>query len=431
VDREEVAQRMRAYFDRNYDWNEYLSIAGALAGAQARFDPKSAREKALASESFREDRVVRYALRPFDARWCYYTPVRPIWNEPRPALWAQCWPGNEFLMTRPAGVASPEGVPFCFTRLLGDNDALRGHAYYFPLRIRNGKRLSKKGQHTLFELLGEEAEDAAVANLSQAARDYLAKLSLKDPDTDADTARLPWMHALAIGYSPAYLAENADGVRRDWPRIPLPDSRKTLLESAALGRRVAALLDTESEVPGVTAGKVDPLVRTIGALSRVGGGTLDPDAGDLAVTAGWGHAGKGGVTMPAKGRILDREYDKAEREALAAAAEAGGLSPETALALFGPTTRDVYLNDVAYWKNVPGNVWGYSIGGYQVIKKWLSYREEGLLGRALRTEEAREVTNMARRLAAIILMQPALDENYRRVKAATYVWPTKAYSTST
>ena len=63
------------------------------------------------------------------------------------------------------------------------------------------------------------------------------------------------MHALAIGYSPAYLSENADGIRRDWPRIPLPDNRKTLEASAALGRQVAALLDTESEVSGVTAGK--------------------------------------------------------------------------------------------------------------------------------------------------------------------------------
>ena len=52
---------------------------------------------------------------------------------------------------------------------------------------------------------------------------------------------------------------------------------------------------------------------------------------------------------------------------------------------------------MAYWKNIPANVWEYYIGGYQVIKKWLSYREQELLGRALRVEEAREVTNMARR----------------------------------
>ena len=72
------------------------------------------------------------------------------------------------------------------------------------------------------------------------------------------------------------------------------------------------------------------------------------------------------------------------------------------------------------------NVWEYYVGGYQVVKKWLSYREAKVLGRAIKPEEAREFMNIARRLTAIVLMQPALDENYRRVKAATYVWPAKA-----
>jgi hypothetical protein len=44
----------------------------------------------------------------------------------------------------------------------------------------------------------------------------------------------------------------------------------------------------------------------------------------------------------------------------------------------------------------PARVWDYTIGGYQVIKKWLSYREHDLLGRPLTTEEAREVMNIAR-----------------------------------
>ena len=83
----------------------------------------------------------------------------------------------------------------------------------------------------------------------------------------------------------------------------------------------------------------------------------------------------------------------------------------------------MYLNDVAYWKNIPANVWEYYIGGYQVIKKWLSYREQELLGRALRAEEAREVTGMARRLARIVLLQPILDANYTIAKAHAYAWP--------
>jgi hypothetical protein len=87
------------------------------------------------------------------------------------------------------------------------------------------------------------------------------------------------------------------------------------------------------------------------------------------------------------------------------------------------TTRAVWLNERVYWRNVPEHVWDYTIGGYQVIKKWLSYREAPLLGRALNETEAREVQAMARRIAAILLLEPALDANYAAVTAATYAWP--------
>jgi hypothetical protein len=46
--------------------------------------------------------------------------------------------------------------------------------------------------------------------------------------------------ALAAGYAPASLSENADGIRQDWPRVPLPDSREALEHSARLGREEGA-----------------------------------------------------------------------------------------------------------------------------------------------------------------------------------------------
>jgi hypothetical protein len=82
----------------------------------------------------------------------------------------------------------------------------------------------------------------------------------------------------------------------------------------------------------------------------------------------------------------------------------------------------IHPKSVAYWRNVPQRVWEYTIGGYQVIKKWLSYRERDLLGRALLPEEAREVTAIARRIAALLLLAPQLDANYRAVAAATHPW---------
>jgi hypothetical protein len=56
------------------------------------------------------------------------------------------------------------------------------------------------------------------------------------------------------------------------------------------------------------------------------------------------------------------------------------------------------------------------LGGYQVIKKWLSYRENKILERDITVAEAREVTAMTRRIAALIALEKTLDENYERVK---------------
>ena len=58
-----------------------------------------------------------------------------------------------------------------------------------------------------------------------------------------------------------------------------------------------------------------------------------------------------------------------------------------------------------------------SLGGYQVIKKWLSYREQAVLGRLLRAEEVLYVSQMVRRIAAVLALGPALDANYRACAA--------------
>jgi hypothetical protein len=71
------------------------------------------------------------------------------------------------------------------------------------------------------------------------------------------------------------------------------------------------------------------------------------------------------------------------------------------------------------------------LGGYQVIKKWLSYREKGpdekpLFGRPITTDEARYVGQMVRRIAALLLLGPALDANYEAAKRNTYSWGTRS-----
>jgi len=399
---------------------EIRAIAPAFMKSSGEYDAQATRDKLKGNVHFDRKNIRKYPFKPFDVRLAYLDPaIQPLFSRPSPDL-LQHAPirGNCYFITRDTADKVPEGPPFYFSSLVCDYDSISGHARHFPVLLAqtpNAKNKPTKGQNSLLS-------EAPAPNLSRTALAYLAALKIKDPDGDLELAGLIWMHALAIGYSPAYLTENADGIRRDWPRIPLPASRKALQASAALGEQVAALLDTEADVPGVTCGKITPAFKTIGSIAKVGGGAIDRRGNDLAITAAWGHKGKGGVTMPAKGKCVPRPYDPAEARAIEAEAAARGMSAKDAAKLLGAETCDVYLNGVAYWRNIPLGVWEYYIGGYQVIKKWLSYREEELLGRAIKPEEAREVMNMARRIAAIILLQPKLDENYRAVVRTTYDW---------
>ena len=73
---------------------------------------------------------------------------------------------------------------------------------------------------------------------------------------------------------------------------------------------------------------------------------------------------------------------------------------------------DLCVSGIAFWTAVPVRVWEYTLGGYQVLKKWLSYREEPLLGRPLHEDEAKYFAQVVRRISAILLMGPALDSSY-------------------
>ena len=135
---------------------------------------------------------------------------------------------------------------------------------------------------------------------------------------------------------------------------------------------------------GLTAGTLRSELAAIAVPSTGDGRNRVGD--DFALTADWADA-----VMPALCRAGEREYTAAEREALG-----------NAIAVLGNATVDVYLNDSARWSNIPAAVWNYKQGGYQVLKKWLSYRESKVLGRSLVPEEVQHFTYTARRIAMIL-----------------------------
>jgi len=413
-----LADRISAYFDATISDDEIKKIHPSLMMTGNRIVGPEARKKILNEFRYDESRIVRYPYKPLDTRWCYLENLRPLFSEPSPQLINQGFPGNAFFITRDAADKDGEGIPFYFSSRICDYDSISGHARHIPLLI-NVNTL-RNTLHAVF-LDKRDIKAELVPNISEAAIEYLESNGVTYRN-DYYTANLIWMHTLAIGYSPLYLSENADGIKQDWPRIPLPNDKALLSASAKLGKQVAALLDTEGQVTSVTSGKIRPELRKIAECAKVGGGNLNIGVGESALTVGWGHGGKDGITMPGKGKIVERDYTTEEKATIEEGAKAIGLTLELALIHLGETTCDIYLNESAYWKNVPRKVWDYTIGGYQVMKKWLSYREQALLGRPLTAEEITEVTGMARRIAAIVLLEPELDDNYLKAKNNSYAW---------
>lgn len=405
VDRDVLVDRMETYFDPEVTDREMERASPRSMSGTSRFNGPEIR-RYLQERGFMRDRVVRYAYRPFDVRWLYWEPDTKLLDERRPEYHRHIDPDNLWIGACRSNRKGFDPPPV-ETHPASLHLIERG-ANLFPL-------IQVVGDHPsdLFEQPHErdprQIDERRRYNLTPAAVEFLENLG----SVQEDAPHL-FHHALTVMHAPAYHEENSGALRQDWPRIPLPDNREELVVSAEIGRRLAALLDQGTSVPGVTAGNIRPELRIIGSAAKVGGGPLGGSSGDLEVNAGWGYAGRAGATMPGRGKAVERPFTDEERGALA---QAGGPGLE----LLGEACYDVYLNDTAYWRCVPARVWEYRLGGYQVMKKWLSYREKDLLERPLRLEEVREVTSMARRIAAILLLQPDLDEAYRELTSRVVV----------
>lgn len=373
IDRTRLEARMLRYFDPSLDDATVATETPALMTDASRFDAKATR-KQLVLRGMGSGHLVRFAYRPFDVRWLFWHEETKLLDEKRPDYFPQAFAGN-FSLVSQQKPRREWSEPQCIAAI-GCLDLMDRGASCFPMNI-GGSAANSLG-----------FVSAPIPNLSKSGSAYVSNLGAASEDL--------FFHVVAVMHSAAYREANAGALRQDWPRIPLPASIDLLRASAALGREVAALLDTETPVVGVSAGMPTAKLKPIATLARLDAQQLA--AADFALTAGWGHAGKGGVTMPGKGRVEDRvmELDEAE----------GG---------WGATTHDVYLNSNACWRHVPEPVWNYTLGGYQVLKKWLSYREQGLLGRPLTLDEVKAFTAIARRIAALVLMRAALDKNYAHV----------------
>ncbi len=363
VDRDRLVERVAEYFDLGLRHEEVARRHPRVMESTPGFDAWAVRDELRQRGGPDTGGFIPYAYRPFDVRWLYWEKDTELVDRKRADYRPHVFEGNLWLSAAQhlrRGPGEPQAV---FTDKLGSGHLIERGASMFPIRLRVGPETLR-------------------TNLSDEARRYLERMRLGPDDL--------FHHVLAVLHDPGYRETNSGALRQEWPRIPLPgwpegdsdEAAEELARSAARGRELAALLDPETSVPGVTQGPLRPDLVGVAVPATVSGRQMAGD--DFAVTAGWGCYGKDDAVMPRRGHAVERAL-------------------RTSF-LLGETTFDVYINDRAFWRNVPAAVWNYRLGGYQVLKKWLSYRERTILDRPLRPEEVQYFSDTARRIAAILIL---------------------------
>lgn len=363
IDRERLERRIKDYFDSSVSDAEMRIRHPSSLDDGYKFVGAIARANLITAKiDLNAFRAITY--RPFDERTIYNDPREKLVARHSPYFLPHVFEGNIFLNTTRKQRRKPWDL-LTVSQNFTDLHLHEPDMQSFPLYLR------------VSDMYGTHLEpNIAPATLEAMCKLTGAAYAPRGPhdQTVLETAEALFHHAVAIMQSPAYRSENGGNLSQNWPRIPMPTSKEALEASAALGRRVAALLQPSVNVAGVTHGTLEAGLSGV-AIPTMADGTVISAGHALEVTISYGSRGK---YIP-KG---------------------------------DGSSGDLWWSDVGYWKDVPRAAWEFTIGGYPVLKKWLSYRHVKDLGRPLTLDELEFVTEIVRRILGLLEMRAVLDNNY-------------------
>jgi predicted helicase len=294
----------------------------------------------------RKAKIHPIMYRPFDIRHTYYTGTsRGFLCMPRPDVMRQMLAGENraLICTR----QTRDKWDVHATRAISGHKACSAYDIntLFPLYLYSNGELIQCSPWPA-------GKDGRRPNLApDFVETFAAKVGLKFvPDGQGDLKKTfgpedVFHYAYAVFHSPTYRTRYAELLKIDFPRLPLTGDKALLARLAALGRELVGLHLLEN-VPAPQA--------------------TYPRAGDNVVR----RTGKIAYKPPTS--------------------EAPGR---------------VFINDSQYFNNVPPEVWGFHVGGYQVCEKWLKDRK----GRTLTYDDIEHYRKITEALRQTMRLMEEID----------------------
>jgi hypothetical protein len=348
VDRSKTAleARMKRYFDSAVPWSTVASEYPGFAVVRARYVGDKVRARLLDGSVFHPERVVRHLFKPFDARWMYWEPQHKLLNEARVELMPYfIGLDDQWAIVAPQTRDRDGAARGIATRAVPSFKSAFQDARVFPLRAPGGSSGHLPGE------LGFDVD--VTSNVAPVWIEAARKAGVAG--TDEVIGETVFFALLGIMASDAWLNEQAVE-DDDFPEIPLPADRDALVRASEVGQRYAALCETDVDVVGVTSGSLDPNLASLAVPDVVAGTTA------LA----FGSVGNAGGRRSGADVLWDADHG---------------------------------------WRNVPDELWDFSVCGFRPLPKWLSY----YVGDELTVADREAFTKLARRIAAIKALATEAD----------------------
>lgn len=349
---------------------------------------------------FSDAKIEKFLIFPLDQRFIYYETETNLLNRARPEYGANR-SNNEFLLTVPEPRKETETRPIFSTTLANLHVHERG-SVVFPREVNQEFSTERyaniaesvwrvAGKHFgLTQSLTDRHESIdtrlTVSRDSAVARDFVGRL---------------FRVGFAVLHAPAYQAEHKSALSADWAHLPVPKDRDLFDRLVAKGEQVTRLLDANRDARDVIEAVLGgECVATLGPLKRTDGSHLRP--ADLKIDVTYWSSGKG--------RWKPRPFTAEETP-----------REEWGEGVWGERTGDLFINDNAFFANVPEAVWTYQLGGYPVLKKWLGYRQaDRREGKPLTDDERKWFRQVVQRIAALLAIGPELNALYQAAAADSF-----------
>lgn len=363
-DKARLEHRMGEYFDDTLDLTQVTALHPGFGKTRSGYDPAKTR-RTLLPGGYNSAKITRFIFRPFDSRWLYWEPTTKLLNRSRPELvpyWRNVSGGQTCLIapqtTRRVGAARPYA-----SNAVAGFDAVDPNARVFPLYTPDMLTLGEDNGELGLDLNTTTAPTTVAPEWVTAAKTTLAI-------TDDQAAGEAIFYALiAITHSNDWLADQPVD-HDDFPTIPLPADKTTFEDAITVGKELLALLDPDQPVTGVTQGQIRTNLRDLALPDQVAG-HVDITVGSAGIRAG------------------------------------------------NRTGTDVLWDTTHGWHDIPDDVWHYTVGGFQVLPKWLSYRMQHL------SPQDRETFRiLCRRIQAILDLSTRCNTLYANARTNPLTQPT-------